>query len=302
MNPFLLPSENVNTHRPLCPWRFHEHVDFYVSVDHTAISFTLFETIVGGDLTPLLRGQTFLVYGHEGCGKTSLIHRCTHRLTRDIQSAGLEHVIIDLTTEAVAGYSVDMRLKHICRRAIDELDMRRILSADERDSLSSRRDDPSNAYPYISYLLKDKGKVASILLPPSEISEEVKAYGGLARDHIFFFCESSYPNVASDCSSHAGMSSPKPVIQLNVDVLSIDDGWTFTQDRLSRSNVLGTPSITKATIRKFMKARIEGRGRTTIRELQITCLNVFGDAIERRASKVEYADFTEYYARNGSLR
>ncbi|WP_370335864.1 ATP-binding protein [Catenulispora sp. MAP5-51] len=262
----------------------------------------MFEAMVNSDFTVLLRGQTFLIHGHEGCGKTSLIHRCAHRLTRDIQSSDLEHIIIDLTTEPVTGYSVEMRLRHVCNRVIDELDMRRVFNGDERSTLASRGDNPSSAYPYLSHLLKDKRKIISILLPSSEISDEVKTYGGLARDHIFFFCESSYPNVALDCSSHAGPASAKPVIQLNVDVLTVDDGWTFTHDRISRSTTPGTPAVNKATIHKFMKARIEGRGRTTIRELQITCLNVFEEAISRRATRVEYADFTEYYARKGLLR
>ncbi|MFH9891338.1 hypothetical protein ACH4OQ_21525 [Streptomyces luteogriseus] len=168
------------------------------------------------------------------------------------------------------------------------------------DELEKRSEDPAKFYPYFSRVLRDKNAVTLVLLPPSEVAEEVYSYNSYAHGMIVFFCESSYREVADIDAKPAGI---KPIFHLELDVLAETDGWTFVQHRLAHATFSGAsyPGIDEEVIRKFMQARIHGRGNTTIRELQLTCENVFEAALSSSVSHVTYADFTQYYTEKACL-
>ena len=305
MNPFEIPQRTTADLRPLCPWDSPEHGKFYVPVDNTQVAFQEFIDSNSTQSPISLAGRTVLLSGSEGCGKTALMNRCAHWLAEWLKTShGITLTILDLTLEGIQGIGIDGRVGHICSRVIDELELRAVFTQPELDALDKRRSDASKAYPYLSRLLANASRAVAILLPSMEVREELSHYANLAKRNLIFFCESSYEALAEYADAVFGSMSATPIIHLSVGVLSVEDGWTFVESRMQRASVAGVqlPTVTSDTIKNLMEVRIKGRGKMNMRELQMACLNVFQDAISRKAPSVRYADFADYYLRNGSLR
>jgi ABC-type uncharacterized transport system fused permease/ATPase subunit len=77
LNPFALLQ--LPGRHPLCPWRLEQHIDYYSSVDHIGAAIKHFETAINSWNTSAT-GNAVFVSGDDGCGKSSLIHRCVHAL------------------------------------------------------------------------------------------------------------------------------------------------------------------------------------------------------------------------------
>ncbi len=300
-NPFTVPDRGGLDTRPLCPWETSEHENFYAPVDHTEQAFLEFLSHLQNQNNLISTGKVVLITGPGGSGKTSLTHRCAWAARRAYSDAGSPQIveIFNLTGEGDAGLDSVARARHVCSRLSDELRFRHIFSDLTVDELERRADDPSKFYPYLSRLLKDKEAVSLILLPPSEVAEEVQSYNSYAQGMILFFCESSYTSV-SEMDLKPGV---KPIFHLKLGELDETDGWTFVQHRIARASHAGVvyPDISEDVILEFMKARIRGRGNTTIRELQMTCENVFEVVLRSSAECVTYADFTQYYTEKALL-
>ncbi|WP_405886995.1 ATP-binding protein [Streptomyces longwoodensis] len=302
LNPFTIPGRSGADGRPLCPWDTSEHEHYYAPVDHAPQAYSHFTSYLQGNGDFTKAGKVVLITGPEGSGKTSLMHRCAWSAQQHFTSRPNPPLagIIDLTTDGLVGLDIAARARHICSRLNDELRFQHALDDTGYDELEKRAEDPPKFYPYLSRLLKDRGTAVIILMPPSEVAEEIYAYNGYAQGMFVFFCESSYATVSEIETKPVGL---KPILHLEVDVLDETDGWAFVQHRLARASSIGTPypSITESAIREFMKTRIRGRGKTTIRELQMTCENVFDMAVTSSSGQVTYSDFTQYYTEKGSL-
>ncbi|MFE9094335.1 ATP-binding protein [Streptomyces sp. NPDC007264] len=270
-------------------------------VDHSQQAFSDYTAGLQVDHDFRKSGKLVLITGPQGCGKTSLMHRCawaTREFLGTVTSPPSVQ-IVDLTSDGLVGSDTQARDRHICSRLHDELQFRRVFETANFAELEKRYEDPAKFYPYLSRLLLDKGVVTLVLLPPSELVEEVRRYSGYAQKMLLFFCESSYEAVAA-VESSPGL---KPITQLALGVLEEDDGWNFVSNRMARAATLNAqcPTTDEETIREFMRTRIRGRGQTTIRELQMTCENVFATAILSASSEVSYSDFTQYYAEKALL-
>jgi hypothetical protein len=305
VNPFALPQRSSDDFRPLCPWECAEHERYYIEVDHTQAAFEEFQAAIQSNPGSVASGSVVLASGSEGCGKTALIHRCAFWLRSwigDHQSKTL--VILDLTREGLQGTATPGRVEHICGRIIDQIEIGLLFKGEaELKLLEKRRSDPAKLYPILGQLLANNAMVLAVLLPPIEVADEIKYYAGLAKPSIVFFCETSYDQVAQYCSSRFGPTTATPVMRLSVGVLSVDDGWIFVGSRLSKASQASQPLpvLSEATIRRLMEIRIKGRGKATVRELQMACLNVFEQAIAGKSQTVEFADFANYYTLRGSL-
>ncbi|RUP68118.1 hypothetical protein SSPNP10_11850 [Streptomyces sp. NP10] len=302
LNPFQLPDRSRADGRPLCPWETPEHADLYVAVDHSQDEFLKYQNELETDSDFRKSGKLVLITGPEGCGKTSLMHRCAWQTREDLllHHSEIRTEIIDLTADGLVGLDSQARSRHICHRIHDELHIRRVFEQDKNyDEIEKRSDEPAQFYPYLSRLLLNAELVVVVLLPPSELVDEVRTYGTYVQKMIAFFSESSYDSVAAIESNLAS----KPMIHLTLGVLDETDGWAFVNSRLSRATTQSIPCPTtdEATVLRFMQTRIRGRGQTTIRELQMTCESVFEAAIKSTSSLVEYGDFTQYYAEKAWL-
>ncbi|MEV5176116.1 hypothetical protein AB0L10_34655 [Streptomyces flaveolus] len=273
----------------------------YVAVDHSQEAFDLYLEGLRADHDFSKSGKLVLITGPEGSGKTSLMHRCAWQ-TREFLSSNQapNAVIIDLTADGLVGSDTQARNRHICRRIHDELHLLSTFDNDKiYEDLEKRCDEPAQFYPYLSRLLLHVNVVALVLLPPSELAEEVRGYSTFTQRMLSFFCESSYEAVAA-IESHPGA---KAITQLTLGVLKESDGWEFVSTRIARATHqnIPCPTIDEAAIRQFMQARIRGRGQTTIRELQMTCESVFAAAVSSAINEVAYADFAQYYAEKALL-
>ncbi|WP_327345018.1 ATP-binding protein [Streptomyces europaeiscabiei] len=301
-NPFTIPDRGGSDGRPLCPWETSEHEHFYAPVDHTQQAFSEFDNHFSQNHDFSKVGRVVLITGPGGSGKTSLLHRCAWTAQRFLASQPQPQpvVVIDLTSDGLIGSDTSARSRHICSRLHDELKFHRLFDKPDSDELEKKAEDPPKFYPYLSRLLKDKDRVLIILLPPSEVADEVHSYNSYSHGMIVFYCESSYAEVCGIDTAPAGM---KPIFHVELGVLEEADGWTFVQHRLDRARATGKsfPDIEEGVIREFMQARIRGRGKTTVRELQMTCENVFEAAVSSSLTRVTYANFTQYYTERGSL-
>jgi hypothetical protein len=298
-NPFAVPARSEADARPLCPWQHVDHEHLYAPVDHTEAAFTEFKGAVGEDPDLASGGRMVLITGHEGCGKSALMHRAAWWARDNLGlPAGQVH-IVDLMADRSAGEASEVRVGYVMRRMLDEARQLTVLTAEELDGLDKREENPSLALPFLSRALLRHSVVLLVLLPPVEVPDDIRRYATYARPNVFFFAESSYV-----MEPEAGLTvGGKPIIHLQVGLLSEADGWAFVHNRLARATAAGipAPTIARATITQFMRDRIKGRGKTTIRELQRTCESVFSTVIKTQRPQVEYGDFTQYYIERATL-
>lgn len=308
-NPFTIPGRSESDGRPLCPWSHNQHEHLYAPVDHAESAFLEFQRVLTADGDLATAGRMLLVTGQEGCGKSALVHRAAWWAKAHIAAqaaaqpgapAGTAPAhIVDLTTEYQPGEASAVRVQRVMRLMLDEARQLNVLAQAELDGLDKREDDLTRALPYLSKALSRHGVTLLVLLPPAEVPDDIRQYAASARPHLFFFAESSYLSEPEPGLSVNG----KPLVHLTVGLLEEADGWAFVDDRLRRAQTAGivTPTIDAATIGQFMRDRIKGRGKTTIRELQRTCESVFAAAIEAQRQAVAYQDFTQYYIEKATL-
>lgn len=292
LNPFLLPNWEHSPMRPLCPWTYPWHEDFYVSIDNADEAFADFRRGMG-DVTNLdVDGRLVLVSGESGCGKTALTNRCAHWLRETLRERGTRGEIIDLTREGVSAQrrTVDEHLRIVSGRLCDELILRHpdLFSAEAKTDLRESRDDPNRFYPYLSGAL-NQAVVVMVLLPPIDtVVGEVLAYAGLARRNLVFFAESAYLDAQQIRQVERSPAAGTPPVVLRVGALNPGDVRRFVEDRLTRHKDSGRyPRISDETI-----ASIAGPLRSVGMLQRILC-GVYEDRA-RRAVGYEDTDMVNY--------
>lgn len=271
-----------------------------MAVDHSEDAFQKFRDKIGEPVSDVERQISVLAVGEEGCGKSSLIHRCADWFSAELRTAGVDSVVVDLSTETGPGLTAEARLAFWAGRIIDKVLMSNLFAEkDQVDDLKSRKSDANQALPFLADMLEHHGFSLHVILPGIELLPEAEGLAGLTRPHLVLYTETSNETVRRALSTATSLSS---MIGLEVGELSIEDGWRFVQARMAAAGPgAGGPSLDKATVEKYMRARIDGKGRTTIRELNLICQAVFADVQRRKRQKVEYRDFSDYYLRNAAL-
>lgn len=298
MNPFLIPGE-ANPVAPLRPWRHPEHNTYYVPIDNTHHAFGRFQEEIDFDSVPA-HGRFVVVTGQEGCGKTALVNRCTNWLKNSLADTGLDMLICDFTLDCRLEHAVDERMSLICRRLMDELKVRRVLTEPQFKDLNEHRDKPNDVYPYLSAVL-EPNLVVVILLPSAELVSELVRYASLVRPKIVFFAES--PSVDGLEARRAEITRllRVPPIELNVGPLRPDDGWLFASDRLNKHarEKDKFPGLSKQTMQRVTRG-----GKLSIKKLQEILCGVYKERLRETKPGVEasydditYADITDYVFR-----
>lgn len=294
---FTPPGCGAGTFKPLHPCNIQEHLDYYVDVDSTGSEFARFE----GDLQALDLesglGMVVVVMGPDGTGKTSFLHRCAH-LMRERSSR--EVSVVDMSGERLSpAWSVDDRIRYLYERIKDEFTLKGTFSESEKELLAAR-DDPSLGFPILGRLVAKREIHAIVVMPPSQKAEEVSRLTQVASVGLTFLTECAEPEAVDRLRTMPLHEMP----QLNryyLDVLAAEDGWKYVEQWM-KLYADGTVVATKEVVDQFMRTRIDGRGRTTIRELEKTCRGVFAIAEDAHQPEVGYDDFAAYFIRRGDLQ
>ncbi|MGH3902813.1 MAG: hypothetical protein ACRDTE_01225 [Pseudonocardiaceae bacterium] len=302
VNPFRIPRMTPNSYQPLRPWDVAEHLDYYVGVDKTEDAFREFELQTRNPESLVADGRLVVVLGGQGCGKTSLIHRCTASVCGTLRTLKVTPVIVNLTREGMLNHAIPARMSDVCSGLIDQLDIDQRLNRSILEELKSRKDSPVDVYSYLSKVLQRQANngddlVVVVLLPPSDLVEEIINYARLVRPRLLFFAESSFVNEHSGWQSRLG-SSCVPPIRLAVGILEPDDGFLFADTRLESHRGDGiTPSVSEATMDELQKKRPA----LTIGQLQRLLCGVYGELLKQPTPvpEVTVQHFKDYYFNPG---
>jgi len=248
INPFQLPDWAPM--RPLCPWRMPKHREYYVAVDSMENAFDDFAFHMG-DLGIFLEdGQLVLTTGHTKCGKSSLINRCADWVATKLDERKIRCEVLDLTS-ALTGRpqeSMPDRMRVVCDSLFVELIRRDLLRSDALDLLSGDRDQPDRIYPTLPQAVTDATALV-VLLPKSDLVNEVLRYAALARARILFLVESEHLRDDEVDEIVDGLQQWSQPIVLSVGSLSPGDVRRFASDRLTRHRALGTyPDLDQDTM------------------------------------------------------
>lgn len=301
-NPFQIPRMTPDPCQPLRPWEVPAHLDYYVPVDKTEAAFSEFQRQTRSPESLVAHGRLVVVVGGQGCGKTSLINRCTASIHETLVNIGVTPVIADLTTEGMSNQTIPDRMRHVCTILIDQLTLEQRLDNNTLDELTGRIDSPERVYPLLSRALKrhaDAGDnlAVVVLLPPSDLVSEIIKYAGLVRPRLLFFAESSY------LEAHSGWQSrlppaPAPPIALAVGILETRDGYVFSEERLRHHGDGRMPRVSEKTMNKLQ----DYKPSLTIGQLQRLLFGVYEDLLGRDTpvTEVTLEHITEYFFRHGT--
>lgn len=277
MNPFSIPGARSISAPPLCPWREEtgEHVDYYVPVDDTKEAFAEFETELGqSDLTR--NGWFVLVGGRSGCGKTSLINKCVYALRDHLTARSVRLTIADARNQMHRTSTTDQRMEWVCETVVDTASVRESLPAELLERLEECCDRPDRFYRRLRDALP-RDRVIAILLPTSELIDEVRKYVEVSYEKIVFFAETSDEGVADEAAETLESRQAQKTL-LNVHPLGIGDGRSFSNARMKRHDGSGPQVDREAAERMVEACRSGSRPGISIGTLQRLLYEAYDEA------------------------
>ena len=298
-NPFIIEGRDLNDRRPLSPREHPEHSDLYVRVDHTQEAYLELQKLLGAVLRGTAQTRFVVVSGSEGTGKTSLINRTVYWLGAEMEKSATRYYVVDLTEETVFGLASEARVQHFVSRLVDKVGFTGVFNDAEMKKLEERRTDPRSAVPYLAELLSLKKTRTVVLLPRIEVQQELTLIAEVSRSPLLLLSETAEEGLVKVAESAYGTNASSAVRMVSLGGLTVEDGWRFVEERLKLQPQ--APISSETVLSQFMKARIKGKGMTTILELYLTCQQVWDAAEQAGNSAVAYTDFQDIYVVKGSL-
>jgi hypothetical protein len=264
VNPFEIPGAVDSHDAPLRPWVHPEHVDYYVNVDGYEKAYASFQRVFHAPGALREVGGFVLVTGTGGCGKTSLINRCAHWLHTELETAGLEPRIVDPSTRVPTNIEIDERMTLTYDCVL--WDQNESFSQPDLSDLKEYRNDLLRGYARMSDVLLP-GRVLVVLLPVTELAEEILKYAPLVQPRLVFFAESSAPTVAAVADS---LGTPPGVrkASLSLGSLRAGDGQRFSRKRAGDDGARCTPPLQVDAAERLFRGRDEVGNSLTIGQLQ----------------------------------
>lgn len=238
INPFTVVHYHARPMRPLSPFEFPEHRDYYVDIDHCKEEFAKFQRRFAGMPMPLEAALPVLVTGDTGCGKSALLRRCADWLRQRLAQGdcGLDCEIIDLTwkLEATEHLAIPRRAAEVSDELCTELEVRELVEEGRRDELARIRHQPDRVYGLLRTGLRPDRAVIILLPSVRDLPDEVVKYVMYPLDRVFFFMESAF--LTEDDVELIVRRCERAItpILLRVGPLLKDDAMVFVKDRLSR--------------------------------------------------------------------
>ncbi|GAA2966222.1 ATP-binding protein [Actinokineospora diospyrosa] len=162
-----VPPPAPPTSAPLPLVRRPELAALLAELDHFAIEFARFTSVFTRDPARLV-----LVTGPSGCGKSTLVQRCARWLLDTFASVRC----VDLSEEPAA-LTVRERIDVVCGRLAEEVGL--------------ARNDPRQVFDELAGKLPDDSLLV-VLLPPVELTAELRWYAAAAPPRIVLLTESSH--------------------------------------------------------------------------------------------------------------
>jgi len=250
-NPFLVPEMQLNPLQPLVPWKVPEHDEYYVSVDHTHTAYEEFKAAVDHDARTLHdHGRLVAVLGGTGCGKTSLLNRCVGWMKAELTTLGVKPFVLECNQPVDIGAPLELgeRMNAVCRRVVTRA--KRVLSLDPTyvDALRDNESRPADLYDSLSEILEASSHsvdaVLIILLPPTDLRDEVVKYAQMVHPRLIFCLESTAVGRPIPWPARMLAGTVAPPIELRVSPLGPDDASLFTNERLARHHGgIETPTV-----------------------------------------------------------
>lgn len=229
-NPFEVPGWPLT--RPLTPWQEPLHREYYVDVGGSARAFDTFVRSMSTLTTFASSGQTVLITGGAGTGKSALANRCADWTVQWLDPRGALTVVIDLTTVSPGTDSVEERMSMACQRLFDELRMRNLIQEHTLEFLDSDRNDPHRFLPILPLALVKRVALV-VLLPAVDSPDEVTTYASLVRGPVLLLAESSSLGEAD--AARIANQTPTPLITLDLKRIDSEDIRRFADARLARA-------------------------------------------------------------------
>lgn len=306
-NPFCVKGRTTLKPGPLCPWAVAEHLSEYLPIDRTEEAYVQFNdrlSQITGTEDPL----AVVVHSEDGCGKTSLIHRCAYRF-REWQSdiLKLRSEIIDRSFENVAGMVQIRKCEDTANGVIKSLS--EIKGFLPPDVIKELPDVPTNADQVALRKLIDEvarkllkancGLV--VIVPKVELSDELLLYLSIfQRPGITLFLETDDREVFASARKRSKEAGPS-LVALKIGPLVQDDGWRFVEARMRRrSTGVEAPGFTQSGVDEYMATR-STESAISVRELEGVCIALYDEAIRSRQTEIGFEQFAKYYLRVASL-
>ncbi|MFG2054631.1 hypothetical protein ACGFI9_11440 [Micromonospora sp. NPDC048930] len=309
-NPFDIKELGPAAEGALQPWGYPEHEKLYLAVDQTQQAYERFIDF----LPPMRRdgkhpGRLVVVTGERGSGKTSLIHRCVHRLQQALADTTLK--IVDVTRyepfspPAPEGRSVlENYFDRLAHRVLTE-----VHAEDDNypDPGATIMPAPS-AYARLSGHLRSRKEFAAIILPafldqvnsPGQEGElalarvhPVQHYMGFRVERVFFFLESRNPEAVRSWHRQLDGDGKAEAIVLSLGPLKDHDGWTYAGGRLARTPNPGWPTVD----RQMMENLVPADRRMTLSALRELCHDVWRQAIADGDATVTDKHISKFHER-----
>ncbi len=251
INPFTVVHYHARPMRPLSPFEFPEHREYYVDIDHYAGEFTRFQRRFVDLPMPLEAALPLLVTGDTGCGKSALLRRCADWLRGRLaeQDCGLDCEIIDLTwkLESTEQMAIPRRAAEVSDELCTELEVRELVEEGRLGELQRIRHLPDRVYGLLRTGLRPDRAVIILLPSVRDLPDEVVKYVMYPLDRVFFFMESAF--LTEDDVELIVRRCERAItpILLRVGPLLDGDAVRFVEDRFKRHDGRGTfPRMSEA--------------------------------------------------------
>jgi hypothetical protein len=299
INPFTLPESEQDTHGSLCPWREEMHLRYYVPVDNTETAFRSFE----GELASW-RGnfrRTVLIYGGDGCGKTSLANRCAHAVVGRFDNRSKAFIAHLPDANGAVARTAEQKAYHSLRTFVDQFELvLDFFDPKELDSLRKAEPDAQRMAQLLEAILVKKQRTLVVIQPGLEIPLDFDVFvERFGRRNIVLILETTSREICDHSRVTYGAGAANPVIQLELGRLDEHDCVNYVRARLEMLAKAQADqpavNIPEAIIKRFTAARTRRTDGLSIREFERICAHLFVVAARRSDKNASYEDIAEYY-------
>jgi hypothetical protein len=304
-NPFCVPGYTTDEPGPLNPWKEQSHKDYYVSVDHTEQAFQNFVQNFTSWNVPS-NGAAVLVHGEDGCGKTSLIHRCTAMSSELFDKSSYVVEIVDRSEERLDGYPIIRKCEDVVNAVLRDIRLaNNFLPANVLDRLPSlpaqvEENDLRRVMDDVAAYLRKTKRILIIIPPKIELFEELQLYVSVfTRGSLLVIMESNDEGVRQSVERLNKNPKSRRILTLGVGPLEPEQGWAFVQARMQiATGGQAVPVFDPKAVNKYMRNRCH-HARVSIRELERVCTRLYEDAKTQAKLQIDYSAFCEFWVRYG---